>query len=223
MADEICRVLLDRPGKGSPMSLIIFCPVSSSFSFSFRKIRKKEKISFFLSSSSPVERNIILSLYGRIPFPFISIYSRRNASVKILWLFIFLFYSLKERKKKGFFCVCVCVPFFFFFFLRCGLLLCVRACVRVFLFWAVIFFHGNKKERNDAAVVVSFPSTFNGRNRSGLSWRECTICTTQNNTHNTLKRKRQLRERDATYRIEKTAFRCGAQLFLVCFHHWRFH
>jgi hypothetical protein len=67
----------------------------------------------------------------------------------------FSFYSLKERKKKGFFCVCVCVPFFFFFFLRCGLLLCVRACVRVFLFWAVIFFFTGTK-RNETTPPSSF-------------------------------------------------------------------
>lgn len=58
-------------------------------------------------------------------------------------------------------CVCVCsLLLLLLFTMRVVVVLsCVRSCI--FVLGGYFFFHGNKKERNDAAVVVSFPSTFN--------------------------------------------------------------
>ena len=146
MADETCRVLLDRPGKGSPMSLIIFLSCLFQFIFFvilFHVCQKRKEISF------PVERNIIWSvLQDSLLYIFIPD-GMRPWKYFYYYYFLFSFVTHTKERKDSF----VCVPFllFFFFFVFTMRVVVVRSCVRSCIFCFGRFFTG--KKRNDAAVV----------------------------------------------------------------------
>lgn len=119
MADEICRVLLDRPGKGHSMSLIIFflSRLFQFFSFVYFIIIQKKKGSFILDERISFFFFVCVYPGGMRPWKRCAGF---HETQKLRNSFFFLY--------TGFFCVCVS------FTLRCGFCCCCSF-VRVFVYF----------------------------------------------------------------------------------------